>query len=823
MKKISFVLSGVILAVLLCVSFATGVFAAEDGCEIASVTLNKSKAELTLEIKLPKDYVKENKSETLYLFELAPYQSADDINTLEPVKSFKIGNKITSKLSFYNGNVTRLYSGFVVAIQNDDSSYTALTNTKYIDNPEALAENTESYPTKSSKKGLGLQMFSDAQQLGVMHTVVNVAINEYMLGENSDNAQSFIYNGRTFYINKNKLRVLDHTVKTYTDAGINVYFNIILSAPKAEDHENIKSLYCEGISADAKRFALNTENENAMHFFRAFMDYITARYTQADHAYGFVPGIILGYEVNSNRVWNNAGPTDLESYVSSYCTAFRIAYTAMTSHYSEGRVYISLANNFSVAEGDTAAVPGSLCDYPAKDFLDLFAETIKASGDIPWGLSINPYASDTSLTDYWNDTQASDSFETPYITMKNINTLTRYMNEERLLYNSEPRSIIIGEFGVSGDPGTDNSMTMQAAAYALAYYTADQNEDIDAFIYHGHVDHSGEARYYGLWTNKEGSVSEPAAKKPIYNVFSLIDTEQSEAVTAFVKQTVGDNAFNAVMSDNVKYKIFNKRTLLSSEGVEASDFAKGYTEKTLFDLTVGDDEGFYPTDGINYLELRPTESGDKTALYALMNGTPTEYKGIGNTIADGAFDKAQYITVRMMVNAPSSLNSLDVMVRLQSMGDAENDTVVFVGEASIKPNEWQEVSFKIKDLVSAADGDVDLIKLWVKTPDSAPEEGEYGIWLESVVIHTKNGMGFFGWFFTILLILLLLAVAAYGVLYLRAQYIRKQRRLAAERRRREMLRRGQMMQTQQTQNIKPPQSRPSRRPGDTQDFDNRNI
>ena len=814
MKKISFVLMGVILAALLCVSFAMGVFAADEGFEISALTLNKSKAELTFEIKLPKDYVQENKASMLYLFELAPHQSVNDINTLEPVKSFKIDDKITTRLSFYNSNLTRLYSAFVVAAQNADGSYSALTNTKYIENVSSLAENTEAYPTRSSKKGLGLQMFYDAQQLGSAHTIINVAINEYMLGENGDNAQSFIYNGRTFYINKNKLRVLDHNVKTYTDAGMNVYFNIILTAPKADDHENIKSLYFEGISADAKRFAINTESENAMSFFRAFMDYITARYTQSDHAYGFVPAVILGFEVNSNRVWNNAGPTDLESYVSSYCAAFRIAYTAMSSHYSEGRVYLSLANNFCVALGDNAAVPGALCDYPAKDFLDSFAEKIKASGDIPWGLSINPYPSDSSLTDYWNDTQASDSFETPYITMKNINTLTHYMNEEQFLYNSEPRSIIIGEFGISGDPGSNDSMTMQAAAYALAYYSADLNEDIDAFVYHGHVDHSGETRYYGLWTNEPGSVSTPAAKKPIYNVFSLIDTEQSAAVTAFVKQTVGEDAFSTVMSDNVKYKIFNKRTLVPSENAEPADFKKGYTAKTLFSLTGGSDEGFYPTDGVNYLELRPVEDGDQTVLYAQINGIPTEYKGIGNIIGDGDLEKAHYITVRMMINAPSSEAPLDVMLRLQSNGDADNDTVVYEGVSSIKPSEWQDISFKIKDLTSASDGDVDLIKLWVKTQDTAPDEGEYGIWLESVIVHTKNGMGFFGWFFVILLILLLLAVAAYGVLYLRAQYIRKQRRLAAQRRR-EQLRRQQMMQQGYT-----PYSQQQRQPPRTDDTQN---
>ena len=786
--------TAIVAALLVGALLMTGVLAVSEAInEITSITLNKNKTELTVEIALTKEYAKENKSASLYLFEFLPYQSTSGINSMEPVKELKVSEKISVKLPYISGNLNRLYSKFVVAEKAADGTYNIITKAKYVENIGILAENNEAYPTGGSKKGLQIQMFSDAQQLGVAHTVVNVALNEYMLGENSDAAQSFVYNAQTFYIDRAKLALLDHRVKTYTEAGINVYFNIILTAPDANAHPNILSFYCDDISADATLYALNTKNETAMKAFQAFVDYLSARYTRADHAYGFVPAMILGFEVNSNRVWNNAGQIDITNYIYSYCTAFRVAYTALTSHYSEGRVYISLGNNFCSAASDLSTSADSMWDYPAKDFLDLFAAVIKSSGDIPWGLSINPYASNSNLVDYWNDTLAEDNFETPFITMKNIGTLTRYMRRDELLYDSEPRSIIIGEFGISGDPSSDSSMTMQAAAYALAYYTAAQNEDIDAFIYHRHVDHSSEVQYFGLWTNKAGSVVEPSAKKPIYNVFSHIDTERSEEVTAFVKQTVGNGAFGLFMEENVKYKQFNTRMILDSIRAEASDFSKGYESVTLFDLTEGKLCNFYPSDSVEYVELRPFGDGTVTMLYAKITDTPTEYKGISNSSFEkNVFEDAHYITLRLMIAAPAESNTLNLMLRLQSDGNSEGDTVICEGETSVKPNEWQEVSFKIKDLAAVTDGSIDVMKLWVRTADSAPADGEYGIWLETVTLHTKNGMGVIGWIFTILMILVLLAAVAYGMLFLRAQYIKKKRREAAERRRREQLRAQQL-------------------------------
>lgn len=799
-RKPIFIIAAVMVLIITAL-FATGVFA-DDGAtpEITSVILNKGRSEINIELTLPKQYVKENKSESVYLFEFLPYESTSAINQMEPVKTLKVSEEIAVKIPFLNGNSNRLYSKFVIAEKLADGSYSIITKAKYIENVGVLAENTEPYPTKSSKKGLVIQNFADAQQLGTAHTVITVPINEYLLGENTDGAQSFLYNGQTFYVSKAKLALLDHKVKIYTDAGINVYFNLVLTAPDANMHPNLKSLYFDDVYPSATYFAVNTKSESAMKSFQAFVDYLAAHYTRPDRAYGFVPAMILGFEVNSNGEYNNRGQMDLTNYVYSYCTAFRIVHTAMTSHYSEGRVYISLGNNFTA---ETEAIEGTYREYAAKDFLDQFAAVIKSSGDISWGVSVNPYPSDAALVEYWNDVNATDDADTSFITMKNIDVLTEYMQSEEMLYNSEVRSIIVGEFGVVGDPSSDTAMTMQAAAYALAYYTAAQNEHVDAFIYYNQVDG---ADFSGLWATKSDGYVETLAKKPIYNVFSLIDTAESENVTAFVKQTVGVGAFNLFMGEDVKYKQFNERTVIDVMREDEEDVKRGYRQKTLFDLTKGKLQSFYPSDGGEYIELRPLDDASKTMMYAKVSGVPTEYEGISNTSFDeDALEFAHYIKLRIMASAPSDAGNVSLMLRMQNDGDGENNTAVLVGEATLRPNEWNDVIFKIKDFVSQTDGNIDTLKLWIKTSEGGTVDGEYGIWLESVTLLTKGqGWRVVGRIALGLLIFVGVLILGYAVLFVRAQLIRRKRRRAAARRRQAM-QRAQRQQMNGTGQI--PQSR----------------
>ena len=103
-----------VLACALVLLMALGA-AAADVNEIASLTLNKAKTDLAFEISLTPDYVKEHKNMQLGLFELLPHQSASDVGSMTPVKTFKVAEKAKFSLPYVVGNMNRLYSKFVVA------------------------------------------------------------------------------------------------------------------------------------------------------------------------------------------------------------------------------------------------------------------------------------------------------------------------------------------------------------------------------------------------------------------------------------------------------------------------------------------------------------------------------------------------------------------------------------------------------------------------------------------------------------------------------------------------------------------------------------
>lgn len=797
--------------ILLAVTILPISAAKESKSEITSILLNKKGTDIAINISLEKEYAKEHKNETLYVFELSPWQSTSELSMLEPVAQFKASESVKVSLTYINGNANRLYSKFLVAEKAADGSYSIVTSAKYIENIEQLAENTEDYPTSKSKKGLQAQILPDLQELGVKHASINIPINEYIIGENTESAASFVYSGQTYYINKAKLESLDHKVKCLTDSGMTVYFNFILTSPSDDISDTVKSFYCTSASDDAQTYAFNTRNETAMKNFQAFLDYMASRYTRADHAYGFVPNFTIGFQLNDGRYSNNAGSSSLTASVYSYHTAFRIAYSAMVSHYSNGRVFISLGNNWNSASTEPSGTTDSAFDWSAKEYLDLFASVVRNSGDINWGLSLTPYPSDKSLTEFWLDEYAPSSDSAQFVTMKNISVVTNYMHSDSLTYNGEVRNIIIGEFGVSGDPDNNDSQSLQAAAYALSYYSAAQNDDIDAFIWHRQVDHEGEGLYYGLWTALGGNVQFPLEKKTVHTVFSQIDTEKSEEVTSFVKTLVGSGGFGLFMPDNVKYDKFNVRTVITSERSNESDFEKGFGEYVLFDLTAGSLCNFYPTDNFRYVELDSENGSNTTMLYGLSADIPTEYAGIGTVITDPeAFRDAQYMTLELMVEAPECVAGMNVKVRMQNNGDADTNAAVFEGEVLLKPNEMQTVSFNIKDLVSITDGDIDNFKLWIQTPDPNSPDGNYGIWLKSVTLHTKKSVSVLGVIFKVLLTLVILAVAAYAVLYIRAERIRRQKRARREQLRREQLRNEQIQRMQYMQNNpNPPQQHSS--------------
>ncbi|MBQ7821780.1 MAG: hypothetical protein IJ391_05810 [Clostridia bacterium] len=710
---------------------------------IKSVEISGERDRITVSASIDKSLVEANKDKQVYLFELLPSNDIDDINTLTPSAQKEISESVSISIDFKKRAV---YSSFVLAVQNEDSTYFAVTERHYVDNPELLASNSEEYPYRPTKKGLNAQITSDAQHLGVAHTIISIEIDEYIAPFRTSSTVPFTRYGQTFYFYEDKLAALDHKVKVYTEAGINVYFNIVLGK---SDMSELNFLYLNSNSSTASLFAINTSTIPSSRYFSVFCEFMAERYSNSEHTNGFVPAYILGYEVNSTGMWNYAGEIAFDNYVRCYENAYRILYSAVKSTYENAKVFVSVSNLFTADEG--------VSDFGAKDFLTTFAENMKVHGDTEWALAINPYASDTSVTEFWNDEKATDSLDTQYITMKNLDVLSEFMRLENMTSDNGVRDIIISEFGIHGSFEEARNNDCQAAAYALAYAIADQNDDIDAFLYYRHVDHPAEPVHFGLWTSNAISPLTPENKKAIYTIFENVDTKDYSGGLEMAHAFIGEELYNKYLAN---YEPTPKRIVTDAVPVLKTDIRASLRESVLFDLTIGDFCGFYPSDNSSYVELRPVNEDDyTTALYSHLNPESAQtYSGISCSLKDIDLSRTEYITLSFKPVTPGT-ETLTVMLMLDS--DKDGKDLVYEGIVQLPSNNDSELTFKLSDYIKATDGSIETLKLWYKPSSGTLSDGEYGLWLKSVTIHERTGFSsFISVFSTALKIALILAAAA---------------------------------------------------------------
>ena len=781
MKKIGLFLTVAALSLLLSIT----VFCADAQGSLDSVELGRNLDTLHISASFDSGFLGSHKGETLYVFALAPYQSSS-LNQLDPVSETKISASPEYTISFDGKDSSELFARFVLALRGDDGKYYAVTNERYIDNISAGADSDFDYPDYVSKKGLQIQLLSDAQELGVSHTVLNIPINEYLLGQANSNSTAYVYNGKTYYIDGGKLELLDHKIKVMSEAGINIYLNFYLTSPSADTPKELLCLYYDGaLESGASICAVNLSTADAFGYYAGFLRFIAARYTDKSGQHGFAGSFIIGYEANMTSATAYCGALSPEEYTDMYIRTYRVADTALRSAYANGRTYVSVSNLFNAVSAPSSADSDNLLtdnvppsDIGAKEFLTLFAEKVKASGDIPWRIAINPYPSDITSYTFWRDEKATDSPVSEYLTMKNLSVLSTLLNEDIFKYNGTKRSFVISEFGMPGVYGEDTEK-VQAAAFVYAYYITVFNPDAEAIIWHRQVDHSGEnGLNYGLWSAKTGMLLTPENKKAIYNVFKYIDTkkegdtlEDIDALTSFALSYINAKSWPSVIPGYTRGAAAVK-TVYESISYSEEEVAGGYNSRKLFDFTRGNLYTFYPTDNAQYIELNTAQGDNDVSLYAKMyNVYSTEYMGIGSYFSDGiSLKKAGYISVRLMAEAPEDVTSVNVLLRMQSA----SGKTLFEGVAQIAPGKWTVLTFKINGF-TGAESNISSLKLWVKPGNevSYSYNENCGLWLSEVTLHESSS----GSFLITLLIILIVLAAISGILIL-IMTIRARRRIA---------------------------------------------
>src|SRR5206468_11682944 len=121
---------------------------------------------------------------------------------------------------------------------------------------------------------------------------------------------------------------------------------------------------------------------------------------------------------------------------------------------SWGRVYMSLEHHWNIrygAGGDRQAFPG-------RAFVDYFARRAKEGGDFDWHVAFHPSPENLFEPRFWKDKTATNSFDTPRITFKNLQVLPAYLRQAALLFDGQPRRIILSEQGFHTPKGTNGEL-----------------------------------------------------------------------------------------------------------------------------------------------------------------------------------------------------------------------------------------------------------------------------------------------------------------------------------------------------------------------------
>ncbi len=399
----------------------------------------------------------------------------------------------------------------------------------------AASRYTEPYPAAASKKGLQVEMVDDALVLGVKHGALNFNLCQLIDPKGGTNSLSWESGGRTYHFKRSYTESMDKRIKQLSDQGVVVSL-IVLTYQSGDTNVNRVMIHPLCLAnAPNKLGNFNTVTDEGRRWFTATMEFCAERWSRPDKKFGRVSGYIMGNEVNSHWWWANMGRVTMTEFADDYLRTVRLAHTAIRGQSSWARVYLSLEHHWNIRYDRKS----EHTSFAGREFVDYFARRAREGGDFDWHLAFHPYPENLFEPRFWNDKSASNNvLTTPRITFKNIELLPAYLRRPELLYQGQPRRIILSEQGFHTPKGT-NGEAIQAAAYCYAYKKIEALDGIDAFILHRHVDNKGEGGLMLGLRSLTPNATEARPKKKIYDCFRAADTPEWKSSFEFALPLIG--------------------------------------------------------------------------------------------------------------------------------------------------------------------------------------------------------------------------------------------------------------------------------------------
>ena len=240
---------------------------------------------------------------------------------------------------------------------------------------------------------------------------------------------------------------------------------------------------------------------------------------------------IVGNEVNV-RQWNYMAYTSWEDYMKQYEQVFRVCYNAIKSANANARVFVCIDQNW---DRNRTPKHSEYYEYiDGKDFLTMFENDMKASGDIDWGVAQHPYTVPLTYAKFWDMSgcqngsyMAAQVKNGTMLSFQNLSVMTNFLKTQEMLSpTGKVRHVLLSEIGISNAQGDD----VQAAALYASYKAATSNPYVEGII------------YLNANSGTVNTILGPNAQK-VFNSFATAPSTYD----AWAKQVIGITNWNQVL------------------------------------------------------------------------------------------------------------------------------------------------------------------------------------------------------------------------------------------------------------------------------------
>lgn len=378
-----------------------------------------------------------------------------------------------------------------------------------------------------NKKGFGAGdidlYFSDCKEMNVGSITMNVVLNNYITGEGS----GYSYGGKEYSLGPVKDYV-DYVTQKASEIGL-VVSAIILCQTNSifKDPENKGGNYTMPNLTTAKAFNL----------YAAALEHMASTHCTPGNR---ISHWIMHNEVDFANEWTNMGDQPMMRYLDRYIKSMRICYNIARQYDQNASVLGSYTHCWAKADGN----------YAPKKMLEATVAYSEAEGDFRWGVAYHPYPQDLTKPSFWvNDTQATYSMTTRYITFKNLEVIDAWIKQKENFYKGKTKRVLfLSEQGTNSPSYSESDLALQAAGGAWAWKKVSKLDGIDAIQWHNWADNKAEGGLrIGLRTFAEGSVSN-LTPKPVWYVWKAAGTAEEDSVFDQYKTTLGISDWDSILN-----------------------------------------------------------------------------------------------------------------------------------------------------------------------------------------------------------------------------------------------------------------------------------